>query len=211
VANVRHLSTGYVSPQFHVVFDDLFKTMIRNGDNDAVINSICDGLFNWNRELYVKDEFNTGGLLVYKPPTLHEVWLDETAVAKGRRICFANAVGMRTLCGLRRGKPANEWTQLLLWSLLLRILFLREPPFPMMMIVISSVYSIHSEPEGEFRDDFDDDGVVHIPKPPPAPNIHEGAGPNVVPEGDDLVQAPEGAPLRRTRGLTCQYPPAKWI
>ncbi len=25
------------------------------------------------------------------------------AVAKGRRICFANAVEMRTLCGLKRG------------------------------------------------------------------------------------------------------------
>ncbi len=77
MVNVRHLSTGYVTPQFHVVFDDLFETVIRNGDNDAVINSICDGLFNWNCELYVEDEFNNDGLLVYKPPPLHELWLDE--------------------------------------------------------------------------------------------------------------------------------------
>ncbi len=48
VANVHHLSTGYVSPQFHVVFDDLFETVVCNGDNDAVINSICDGLFERN-------------------------------------------------------------------------------------------------------------------------------------------------------------------
>ena len=48
MANVRHLSTGYVSPQFHVVFDDLFETVVCNGDNDAVINSICDGLFERN-------------------------------------------------------------------------------------------------------------------------------------------------------------------
>ena len=40
VANVRHLSTGHVSPQFHVVFDDLFEAVICNGDNDAVVNSI---------------------------------------------------------------------------------------------------------------------------------------------------------------------------
>jgi hypothetical protein len=73
VANVRHLSTGYVAPQFYVVFDDLFETVICNGDNDAVINSICDGLFNQNRELYIEDEFNNDGLLVYKPPPLHEV------------------------------------------------------------------------------------------------------------------------------------------
>ncbi len=62
-----------MSPQFHVVFDDLFETVICNGDNDDVINSICDGLLNRNRELYVKDEFNADGLLVYKPPPLHEV------------------------------------------------------------------------------------------------------------------------------------------
>jgi len=47
------MSTGYVSPQFRVIFDDLFETVIRTGDNDAVINSICDGLFDQNRELYV--------------------------------------------------------------------------------------------------------------------------------------------------------------
>ncbi len=52
--------------------------------------------------------------------------------------------------------------------------------------VASSVYSVHSEPEGEFWDDFVYDGFVHVPEPPPAPNIlHEGAGLNVIPEGDD--------------------------
>ena len=71
VANVHHLSTGYVPPQFHVIFDDLFETVVCNGDNDAIINSICDGLFERNRELYVKDEFDADGMLVYKPPPLH--------------------------------------------------------------------------------------------------------------------------------------------
>ncbi len=56
--NVRHSSTGRVSPQFHVVFDDLFETVICNGDNDVVVNSICNGLFNWNCKLYVEDEFD---------------------------------------------------------------------------------------------------------------------------------------------------------
>jgi hypothetical protein len=84
VANVRHLLTGYVSPQFHVIFDDLFETVVCNGDNDAVINSICDGLFERNRELYVKDEFNADGMLVYKPPLLHKVWLDEPGHCQGK-------------------------------------------------------------------------------------------------------------------------------
>ncbi len=84
VAYVRHLSTGYVSPQFHVVFDDLFETVVHNGDNDAVINSICDGLFERNRELYVEDEFDADGMLVYKPPPLHKVWLDEAGRCQGK-------------------------------------------------------------------------------------------------------------------------------
>ena len=41
VANVRHLTTGYISPQFHVVFDDLFETVNRTGVDDQVIESIC--------------------------------------------------------------------------------------------------------------------------------------------------------------------------
>ncbi len=51
VVNVRHLLTGHVSPQFHVVFDDLFETVVHNGDNDAINNSICGGLFERNQEL----------------------------------------------------------------------------------------------------------------------------------------------------------------
>jgi hypothetical protein len=73
VANRWHSSTGHVSPQFHVVFDDLFETVICNGDNDAVVNSICDGLFNWNHKLYVEDEFDNDDVLIYKPPPLQEV------------------------------------------------------------------------------------------------------------------------------------------
>ncbi len=84
VANVWHVSTGHVSPQFHVIFDDLFDTVICNGDNDAVVNSICDGLFHWNHELYVEDEFDADDVLIYKPPLLHEVWLDETGRHQGK-------------------------------------------------------------------------------------------------------------------------------
>jgi hypothetical protein len=85
--------------------------------------------------------------------------------------------------------------------------------------LVSSVYNQHSEPEGEFRDDDGYDGFVHIPHTPLAPNIkNEGAGPNLVPEGDKSIQAHEGAAVppapnigQRTRGPTRQYPPARWI
>ena len=31
VENFRNLTTGYILPQYHVVFDDLFETAIREG------------------------------------------------------------------------------------------------------------------------------------------------------------------------------------
>ena len=34
VALVRNLHTGYVSPQYHVVFDDNFEIVFRNGKSD---------------------------------------------------------------------------------------------------------------------------------------------------------------------------------
>ena len=41
VANVQYLSTGYISLQFHLVFDDLFEEVIFQGDNDSTIEAIC--------------------------------------------------------------------------------------------------------------------------------------------------------------------------
>ena len=48
VANVRHLTTGYISTQFHVMFDGLFETVNRIGADDRVAESICIGLFQRN-------------------------------------------------------------------------------------------------------------------------------------------------------------------
>ncbi len=60
--------------------------------------------------------------------------------------------------------------------------------------VVTSVYNQHSEPEGDFRNDDNYDGVVYIPHAPLAPNVKiEGARQNLVPEGDKSIQAHEGA------------------
>jgi hypothetical protein len=158
-----------VSPQFHVVFDDLFETVVCNGDNDLVINSICDGLFEQNCKLYVEDEFDADDVLIYKPPPLHEVWLDETGYCQGK-------------VDLLRQRPRNED--------LLRArrqeTHERAGPTPCSPTPImddvpagadisdddsmdTSVYNQHSETK-----------VVHIPQPLPAPNrVNEGAGPNI--------------------------------
>ena len=40
VAKVRHLSTGFVSPQYHIVFDDQFETVYSSGEDDGVVDAI---------------------------------------------------------------------------------------------------------------------------------------------------------------------------
>jgi hypothetical protein len=80
VANIWHLKTGYVSPQYHVVFDILFKTVFSSGADDVLIDSICKNLYGTSCEIYATDEYDAHDNLVYKPPSLDEVWLD----AEGR-------------------------------------------------------------------------------------------------------------------------------
>ena len=77
IANIRHLGTGRISPQYHVVFDDLFQTVFSDGINDKVTDAICDHLFEESRDVYVEPEYNEDGVLVYSPPPLDEIWLTE--------------------------------------------------------------------------------------------------------------------------------------
>ena len=80
VALVRHLGTGYVSPQYHVVFDDLYESVFSSGVDDELVNAICENLYGTSCEIYATDEYDADDNLVYKPPPLDEVWLD----AEGR-------------------------------------------------------------------------------------------------------------------------------
>jgi hypothetical protein len=84
VANVRHLSSGYVSPQFHVVFDDRFHTVHGTGKDDAITETICDLLWENDREIYAEDEHGPDGSLIYTPPPLDKVWLDEEGLRDRR-------------------------------------------------------------------------------------------------------------------------------
>jgi hypothetical protein len=144
--------------------------VIRNGDNDAVVNSICDGLFNRNCKLCVEDEFDADDMLIYKPPPLHEVWLDETGRRQGKEDLLWQRRQNEDLLRAQRRETREQIGP--------------TPCLPSPVedsvpdgaaisdddSVVSSVCSQHSEPEAEFRDDYDD-GIVHIPRPPPAPNI----------------------------------------
>ncbi len=81
VGNVRHLSTNFISPQFYVVFDDLFEIVNSTSVDESIIESICQDLSrltNW--ELSAEEELNEPGHNIYQPPPLHTVWLDEAGL-----------------------------------------------------------------------------------------------------------------------------------
>ena len=50
VATAQNLKTGYISPQYHIVFDDLFETKFCRGENNTVIDQICNDLFDSSRD-----------------------------------------------------------------------------------------------------------------------------------------------------------------
>eukprot|EP00956_Cyclotella_meneghiniana_P015936 scaffold24808_cov102-Cyclotella_meneghiniana.AAC.1 len=77
VALVRNLHTGYVSPQYHVVFDDNFQTVFNDGKTSEEVDKICNQLFVESRDCYVQEEYDDDGILIYSPPPLDEVWLSE--------------------------------------------------------------------------------------------------------------------------------------
>ena len=76
VANIWHLKTGYVSPQYHVVFNNLVQTVFSSGANNALIDSICKKIYGTSCKIYATDEYDAHGNLLYKSPPLDEVWLD---------------------------------------------------------------------------------------------------------------------------------------
>jgi len=51
VANVWNLPTGFVSPQYHVVFGDFFQVMFISGDDDTLVDFICNNYFTKIRKM----------------------------------------------------------------------------------------------------------------------------------------------------------------
>ena len=225
VANVRHLSTNYISPQFHVVFDDLFETVNRTGVDGPIIESICKDLFRLNRELYAEDELDEAGNIIYRPPPLHEVWLDEA----GRRQGNEDRIRQRR----RNEDLMRDRNRAVQQSIPATTVKDADEDHDLLPIsdedsVDSSLYSRDSESEGgiwdnQYNDDVsiapegaqlippDDVGREPLVGSPVGRNIgleREAARPvpNLVPAP---IQAPEGAYQRR-RGKAKQYPPAVW-
>jgi len=218
VANVRHLTTAYISPQFHVVFDDLFETETETetavnciGVDDRIIESICNGLFQRNQELYAEDELDEADKNIYRPPPLHEVWLDEAGHRQGNKDRIhqhqhhRNEDLMRDRNrAVRKSIPSPVATDVDDAGEVPGV-----APISDNGSVDSSLFSRASESEGDIwgNNNYDDD----------ASNAHEGA--NLAPPNFDgnegvqmtpnITQAPEGA-HRRTGGKAKEHPPAMW-
>jgi len=75
---VRHLQTNYVSPQFHLIHDDNFETILNDTPLDHPLSDehLLD-MFETSREVYSDIERAEDGAIVYSPPPLDGIWLDE--------------------------------------------------------------------------------------------------------------------------------------
>ena len=179
VGRVRHLNTNFVSPQYHVVYDDKFET-IHNGTtiSDTGAESIFTDLFENSRDHYAPTERDEHGDIVFEPPPLQDLWLSESErrekrVELERRRVREKQRWMtrnRELEELRTSPPSSSPSPS------------NDPNLP---LVSDDDYSSDSS------DDDDDDSIPPPDSPPSQPSA-------------SLRQAPEGVPippvpLRRSR------------
>ena len=88
VANILNITTGNISPQFHVVHDDLFSTVSNSGAMNIDDKGFDEGqwrkLVSSGHERYVEEDFDRDN----KPiplPHLHDEWLTQKEI-KNRTI-----------------------------------------------------------------------------------------------------------------------------
>ncbi len=77
VADSCHLLTGYVSTQYHLVFDDLFEAVFDTG-NDALLNDVCNHIVDTDCGFYFYDDdvISDDPLIYYLSPH-DEFWHSE--------------------------------------------------------------------------------------------------------------------------------------
>jgi hypothetical protein len=79
IGRILNLRTGHVSPQFHVVYDDLYST-VPNAETGGLLDLDRFQAESWSRliaagsERYIEDEYDDRGN-VLPPPPLHDDWL----------------------------------------------------------------------------------------------------------------------------------------
>ncbi len=98
VANVRHLTTHFISPQFHLVLDDLFKTVNEFGVFCGTVEPFYDEPLQLNCELFSEEELDEAGNIIYQSLLYMKPGLMKPDAAKATKIVFTNVAVMRTLC-----------------------------------------------------------------------------------------------------------------
>jgi hypothetical protein len=71
---IKNLSTGYISPQYHIVFDDWFETVFATEEATPP---------NWD-DMCMMQRFKTIFDEVQEPPSLAEEWMTPEEVTKNR-------------------------------------------------------------------------------------------------------------------------------
>ena len=77
VPTVQNFRTWYISPQYHIVFDDFFETTSSRGEKPLwlikFVTIFFDSIWDW----YAEEEYDPEGQLIYRSPNLDDVRLDE--------------------------------------------------------------------------------------------------------------------------------------
>jgi len=180
VARVCNLSTNYVSPQFHVVFDDLFSSIYNDTKlSDTNIEAIFRDLFENCRDNYGEEIIAPEGASaepppavdpVDPPPELGDEWLSEPE----RREKKARLEASRSVQHEKRKQQAQDFEKL-------NSEF--DPPYP-----------LPTSPGAAPVSDDDDSSVDSAGDPIPDLLSPEGAiSDSESDDEDDDLLAPEGA------------------
>jgi hypothetical protein len=100
---IRNLSTGYIFPQYHIVFDDWFDTVYAT---EEAMPPICNDMCVMQRFKTVFDEGQD-------PPSLAEEWMTPEEVTKNRAFCQVQELRQgRKLYHKVSSKPTKEHHQI---------------------------------------------------------------------------------------------------
>ncbi len=104
---ILNLRTGYITPQYHVVYDNLFETVPNVRHADVVPDQERFDPTHWNKlietgyEQTWVPEYDQNGRLINRPPGLNDDWLTDNEIRLRNRLRAARQ---------QRGLPQNPQT-----------------------------------------------------------------------------------------------------
>ena len=78
VANIRNLSTSFISPQFHIIHDNRFHTVTNMDHVQAITDENTPiEIFERGKEDYSEYDYDEKNKLLYEPPPMAQRWLSD--------------------------------------------------------------------------------------------------------------------------------------